>query len=79
MKLKDKTIIPDFGDMIKVDEFKDNVDCGGFIDYDGYGYYVSDGYAWKKPKVYPSEIIDNNNFINECKEQGITHVCWFNK
>lgn len=34
--------LPNYGDIMSLKEFIENVECGGFIDYDGYGYYVRD-------------------------------------
>jgi len=64
--------IPDYGDLMTAEEYKDNVECGGFIDYDGYGNY-SDGKLIypKEGKVYPSEI---KKF-----KKKYTHVVWYNR
>ena len=35
--------LPDYGDVMSLEDFIDNVNCGGFIDYDGSGNYVKDG------------------------------------
>jgi hypothetical protein len=35
--------LPDYGDVMPLTDFINNVMCGGFIDYDGSGNYVKDG------------------------------------
>jgi len=47
--------LPDFGDVMSLKDFKANVACGGFIDYDGYGHYIKDGKE-SNIEIYPSDI-----------------------
>lgn len=66
------TDLPDFGDLMTIEEFKGHVESGMFIDYDGTGYYAtstqeSDLYA--RPSDIRAGIIDNR----------FTHIAWYNK
>lgn len=47
--------LPTFGTVMSLEEFIDDCNSGGFIDYDGYGRYVRDG---KQSDIYihPSDI-----------------------
>jgi hypothetical protein len=64
--------ISDFGDRMSLEHFIDNVKCGGFIDYDGFGLYVKDGQE-TDIHIYPSDIM-NNTIRNE-----FTEIIWFNR
>ncbi len=66
----DQEVDPNCGKVMTVGEYRENVDCGGFIDYDGFGYPMKDGKSAKHP-LYPSEI---NKLPTDA-----THVVWFNK
>jgi len=66
--------IPEYGDLMTMEEFKECCDCGGFIDYDGFGNYAS----IKKmsnvgivPSDFRRKTIHNNT--------KFTHIVWFNK
>lgn len=81
IQLADERDLYPFGDVMTVEEFKECVDCGGFIDYDGNGYFVTGGDGkkrmWRSPTVYPSEV--KSDFLEACQKASITHVIWFNK
>ena len=67
--------IPSYGDLMTVEEFKENCECGGFTDYDGFGHparieTLKDGKA-SKQRIYPSE---RNLIPNDA-----THIVWFNR
>lgn len=47
--------LPDFGDVMSLEHFIANVECGGFIDYDGYGSYVRDGKE-SNITIHPSDV-----------------------
>jgi hypothetical protein len=47
--------LPDYGDVMSLEHFIECVDCGGFIDYDGYGHYVKDGKE-TNIEIYPSDV-----------------------
>lgn len=59
------------GNLIPVVKFKEHVEAGEFIDYDGYGYPVKDGEVDKGVCIYPSEV--------DKIPKGVTHVLWFNR
>lgn len=64
------------GELITIDEFVDNVMCGAFIDYDGYGYWAnSTGYLndWAH-RVWPSDIVKGLEV-----PYWVTHILWFNR
>lgn len=65
--------IPSYGDLIPLNDFVHMVVSGGFIDYDGTGYY-SDGkvYFRNKPAI-PSEFTKGNI------DRSFAYVMWFNK
>lgn len=63
--------ILDYGDVMTVDEFKDCCDCGGFIDYDGFGYLVKDGKMNDEIEICPSK--------RHLIPKSATHICWLNR
>ncbi len=64
--------IPEYGDLMSLDEFIDCCKSGGFIDYDGHGKYAFKDKISDKI-VIPSHIIEGNI------DKNFTHVVWFNK
>lgn len=58
-------------DVYTVEEFRQYVEDGSFIDYDGHGYPVKDGLADKTKWIYPSEV---KNIPADA-----THIVWYNK
>jgi len=58
-------------DVYTVEEFKNCVESGAFIDDDGYGYPVKD-------KKSDSSIIINPSEINMIPPDA-THIIWFNR
>lgn len=64
--------IPDYGDLMTLEEFINCVNSDGFIDYDGHGRY-SDEINMTDIIIYPSDI--KNNSVRE----DFTHIVWFNK
>ena len=58
-----------FGDLMTVKEFRENVECGGFIDYDGFGIPVKDS-KQADFEIYPS--------IQHLIPLDATHIQWFN-
>lgn len=58
-------------DVYTVAEFKEKCDCGAFIDYDGSGCTVKDGFADLDSNVKPSTR-------HEIPED-VTHIVWFNR
>ena len=70
LKFKD---IPDYGDLMTMEEFVDCVKMGGFIDYDGYGKYALEDMVSNKV-ITPSEVKYQRNLLH-----GFTHVVWYNR
>jgi len=62
--------LPNYGNLMTVEEFKECCEGGGFIDYDGFGNPVKDGKA-SNQRIYPSE----RGFI----PKDATHIVWFNR
>ena len=71
-------------DVYTVEEFKEYCESGAFIDYDGYGYSVKDGYVMKDPNYDPDSDIFFDRYIvvrpSQIKHlpEDATHVIWFN-
>jgi hypothetical protein len=63
--------LPDYGDLMTVDDFKEACGVGAFIDYDGYGHPVKDGKMSREVDVLPSK--------RDKIPKDATHVMWFNK
>lgn len=63
--------VPDWADLMTLQEFVDAVSCGFFIDDDGIGRYVRDGLMYGD--VRPSDIRSGPTVVE------FTHVAWFNK
>jgi DNA-directed RNA polymerase subunit RPC12/RpoP len=64
--------IPKYGDLFTIEEFIENVECGGFTNDDGKGNYAMKD-KMSNICVTPSEIIDGEI------DKRFTHVVWFNK
>lgn len=64
--------IPDYGDLMTIQEFISCVQSGGFIDYDGFGNY-SDGVIMYDDELRPSDITKRNCLKN------YSHIVWFNR
>ena len=67
--------IPDYGDLMTLDDWIDAVKQGAFIDYDGHGYYACDGGMLTGPEhqVYPSMVKEGKIM------DTFTHIMWFNR
>jgi len=61
----------DEDDVYTIEEFKECVKSGTFIDYDGYGYPVKDNLADEDIMIKPSSI--------EEIPDDATHIVWFNR
>jgi hypothetical protein len=71
MPVKYTGVIPEYGDLLTVQEFKDNCERGYLIDYDGVGA-ISDGVSIDNfSRVYPS--------TRDSIPVDATHIVWFNK
>jgi hypothetical protein len=61
-----------FGDVMSLETFIANCKCGGFIDYDGYGYYVKDGKE-SNIEIYPSDV------KHGAVRKDFDTIIWFNR
>ncbi len=59
-----------YGDLLSVEDYRDMVEMGALIDYDGFGEPVRDGFVDKDWVVIPSH--DNI-------PEDATHILWFNR
>lgn len=66
MRLYDEEL-PKYGDLMTVEDWKEDVESGSFINTDGSGYWVKDGKMSRDDEVFSSPQLD------------ATHVMWFNK
>lgn len=64
--------IPDYADVMTLQVFIENVNDGGFIDYDGFGHYVLDGKE-TNITIYPSDI------KHGAIRQEFDSVAWYNR
>nr|DAN43757.1 MAG TPA: hypothetical protein [Caudoviricetes sp.] len=64
--------IPDYGDIMPLEEFIQSVKLGLFTDYDGSGYYATEN-ACSDITIYPSDITSGTY------RRDFTHIVWFNK
>lgn len=58
-------------DVYTVEEFKEFVKCGAFIDYDGYGHPVKEHLLDKSIWVKPSNL--------SVIPDDATHIVWYNR
>jgi len=63
--------LSDIGDLMPMKEYLACCDCGGFIDYDGFGHPVKDGKMNGNMCLSPSM----RNLI----PPNATHMLWFNR
>jgi hypothetical protein len=72
---RDKFIdLPDYGDHMTLEDFNDCVKCGGFIDYDGTGYYATKDKMNRAFVASPGAIMSGKK-----PPKWATHVMWFNR
>jgi hypothetical protein len=64
--------IPDYGDVMTLEDFVECCKDGGFIDYDGSGNYATED-KMTDIKVYPNDIITN------MYRKDFPKVVWFNR
>lgn len=60
------------GNVYTIEQFIELSESGGFMDYDGYGYYATHN-AKSDILIYPSDILEH------IYRDDFTHVIWFNK
>lgn len=89
-KIKYKPIPTTCGALFTLERFIENCKDGGFIDYDGFGYYAFKDKISNKV-VRPSDITGKYSIFNEKTEKfdkktkpinidrRFTHVMWFNR
>ena len=65
--------VPDYGDVMSLTDFLECVECGGFIDYDGFGHYVKDGKEVCNIDVRPSDVEAGTI------RKDFDTIVWFNK
>lgn len=63
--------IPDYGDIMTIEEWNDCVEQGFFTNDDGSGYFCKDGKMDRTIEVFSPQAAK--------MEIDATHVCWFNK
>lgn len=63
------------GDLMPYEDWVECVDCSGFIDYDGHGYYATEDGHDKRLVLLPSHYKKGVN----PKPDWATHVIWFNR
>lgn len=60
--------IPEYADLMTIDEWKSSVACGGFIPYDGDGHWAT------------ADKMDDSSDVWVGEEpKWATHVAWFNR
>lgn len=64
--------IPDFGDVMSLDQFISMVNEGWFIDYDGSGNYVKDN-QMSNIDIYPSDV------HHDVIRKDFDTIIWFNR
>lgn len=65
---------PSYGDLMTVDEWKETVQSGGFIDYDGNGDLATGKFV-SDIEIRPTDI----TLFNISLPMWATHVMWYNK
>ena len=64
--------LPDYGDVMPLKDFLDCVKSGGFIDYDGFGYYVKDNQE-TDIMIHPSDL------HYKAIRKDFDTIVWFNR
>lgn len=70
--------IPEYGELMTLQDFGDCVKSGTLIDYDGFGEW-SDGKSVWGTIFEPETIVLPSKFFKDHVPEGATHVVWFNK
>jgi len=65
--------LPDYGDHMTIEAFKKSIECGAFIDYDGFGDFAT------KTMVSDKTFLPSNFLERLSKYPWATHVVWYNK
>ena len=69
------TSLTDYGDLIPIKEWLSDVECGGFIDYDGFVSWACEDGMLDDHDVYPSDVKKIDFVIPD----WATHVMWYNR
>jgi len=64
--------LPDYGDVMPLKDFLNCVKSGGFIDYDGFGYYVKDNQE-SDIMIHPSDL------HYKAIRKDFDTIIWFNR
>lgn len=76
--------IPDYGDLMTVEEFREDCESACFIDYDGHGNLATET-EMTNIVIYPSDVTRQPDVLTELAGakhdpfHGYTHVVWFNR
>ena len=65
--------IPEWGGLMTLAEWKDAVEVGGFIDYDGMGSLATETEVLQGFYIYPSQL-KTFEF-----PEWVSHIVWYNK
>jgi hypothetical protein len=68
-------LLPEFGDLVSVQDFINLCNEGYVTDYDGSGYYSDGRVYWHEEEAIPSNIC-KNIISNDIRHR---YVIWFNK
>ncbi|MCK5307412.1 MAG: hypothetical protein KAJ73_02270 [Zetaproteobacteria bacterium] len=74
MLIRETAPVSNYGDVMTLEQFQLCVKNGGFIDWDGTGYYMTDKETETQVPCRPSDIAVGISFPSL-----FTHVAWFNK
>lgn len=66
--------LPDYGDLMSLEDFISCCNSGGFIDYDGFGRYANSTHE-TNITISPSKV--KRGMI--LKDPRLTHVVWYNR
>jgi hypothetical protein len=66
--------LPEYGDLFTVKKFVEICEEGGFIDWDGSGFFSDGKYVYDNEEALPSQVKDTN-----FNPRNFSHVAWFNK
>lgn len=71
--------VPNFGDLMELDEFIDMCESGSLIDYDGVGDIVYNGKVIYE-SISPSDVDIYKNQLEDLQEKlGKIQIMWYNK
>ncbi|KKL73771.1 hypothetical protein LCGC14_2071490 [marine sediment metagenome] len=62
---------PNYGDLLTLEEFREQLRIGGIVSSDGCGYYASATQESNVPVVFDADYV--------IELPGLTHVMWYNK